>query len=132
MVKKIEELAGAHPSQAVDQQINGIAAALPGGKQLFSVSHQIIAAHQQPGQKQPDGYQPGGIHPLAGEQVLADAAGDAQQAPPNRVKKAPLTRLDISETSPLFLQIRGGMAQTRQFDIIAKPRPNCKQSAGEG
>ena len=78
--QKVGELAAADARQTVDQQVNGVARIFPDVprvKKRFAVLYKKESAQDQPRQKQPDGHEPGRIHPLAGEQVLPHAARNA-------------------------------------------------------
>ena len=74
--QKVSELAKADASQAIDHKVARVAPAAPGVHQLAPVAHTVIDAQNHTGQKQPDGHQPGGIHALAGKQILPHAAGN--------------------------------------------------------
>ena len=74
--QKVGELAKADASQAIDHKVARVAPAAPGVHQLAPVAHTVIDAQNHTGQKQPDGHQPGGIHALAGKQILPHAAGN--------------------------------------------------------
>ena len=74
---EVQKLTATDACNTVDKQVDHIAPIFEGSKELLSIFEKEKTAHDKSGQKEPDRHEPSGVHMLAGEKILADAAGNA-------------------------------------------------------